>query len=368
MAIAEEYNMAPGSVPVAKLVAALRKVGFDYIFDTNFSADLTIMEEGSELLERVRNGGPFPMFTSCCPGWVNFVEKKRPELISSLSSSRSPQGMLGSVAKTYFAEKLGKNRDEIVVVSLMPCTAKKDEAKRPQLAVDGNPDVDFALTTRELGKLLKMKHISLPTMPDEEFDKPLGLSTGAAVIFGVTGGVMEAALRTAYELGTGKHLEKLNFEDVRGLEGIKTATIDFAGLPLRVAVAHGMGQVTKLLSKIDKKEVEPFHFVEMMACPGGCIGGGGETKSMEKDILKKRQAAIYSLDERSIIRKSHENPGIKELYEKFLEKPLSPKAHHLLHTHYNDRSKGISTSKFVMSEEDQHVDLENQIKEHFTYI
>lgn len=338
VAISEEFGMEPGSISTGKLVAALRRLGFDYVFDTNFSADLTIMEEGTELLHRIKNGGPFPMFTSCCPAWINLMEKKYPQFIKNVSSARSPQQMLGPVVKTYFAKKIGVKPEDIFMVSIMPCTAKKDEAQRPQLTIDGMPTVDLVLTTRELARLIRIKKIPYASLPEEEYDDPLGESTGAAALFGVTGGVMEAALRTAYELGTGKQLPKLVFDDVRGLEGIKEATIDFNGREFRVAVAHGTANVRKLLDKIVAGEVY-YDFVEIMACPGGCIGGGGQPYSLDKDILEKRMKGIYTIDELSVIRKSHENPSIKRLYEDFLGEPNSHLAHELLHTTYTDRSK-----------------------------
>ena len=338
VAIGEEFGMEPGSVSTGKMVAALKRLGFDYVFDTNFAADLTIVEEGSEFLERLKNGGPFPMFTSCCPAWINLMEKNYPELINNVSSAKSPQQMLGPVVKTFFAKKKGIPVDDIVVVSIMPCTAKKDEAKRPQHTIDGRPTVDVVLTTRELAKLIRMKKIPFASLPEENYDDPLGESTGAAALFGTTGGVMEAALRTAYELATGKALPKLDFTDVRGLSGIKEAEVDIDGKKIRVAVAHGTAKVRELVDKIVSGEVY-YDFVEIMACPGGCIGGGGQPYSLDKDVLKKRMEGIYSIDERSVIRKSHENPSIKKLYEEFLERPLGHLSHELLHTTYSDRSR-----------------------------
>ena len=340
VAIGEEFGMEPGSVSTGKMVAALKRLGFDYVFDTNFAADLTIVEEGSEFLERLKNGGPFPMFTSCCPAWINLMEKNYPELINNVSSAKSPQQMLGPVVKTFFAKKKGIPVDDIVVVSIMPCTAKKDEAKRPQHTIDGRPTVDIVLTTRELAKLIRMKKIPFASLPEENYDDPLGESTGAAALFGTTGGVMEAALRTAYELATGKALPKLDFTDVRGLSGIKEAEVDIDGKKIRVAVAHGTAKVRELVDKIVSGEVY-YDFVEIMACPGGCIGGGGQPYSLDKDVLKKRMEGIYSIDERSVIRKSHENPSIKKLYEEFLERPLGHLSHELLHTTYSDRSRKV---------------------------
>jgi len=338
VALGEEFGMEMGSISTGKMVAALRRLGFDYVFDTNFAADLTIMEEGYEFLERLKKGGPFPMFTSCCPAWINLAEKLYPQFLKNLSSAKSPHQMLGAVLKSYFAKKINVPPEKIFVVSIMPCTAKKDDITRPQHMVNGVPAVDVVLTTRELGRLIKMRKIPYASLPEENYDDPLGESTGAAAIFGVTGGVMEAALRTAYELGLGKPLPKIEFTNVRGLEGIKEATIDFDGKRLKVAVAHGGANVRKLLDKITKGEVY-YDFVEIMACPGGCIGGGGQPKSLDKDVLIKRMEAIYTIDERSVIRKSHENLSIKKLYEEFFEHPLSHVSHELLHTTYVDRSK-----------------------------
>ncbi|MCD6268405.1 MAG: iron hydrogenase small subunit [Thermotogaceae bacterium] len=340
VAIGEEFGMAPGTISTGQMVAALRRLGFDYVFDTNFGADLTIVEEGNEFLKRLQEGDldEMPMFTSCCPAWVNLVEKVYPQLRTRLSSAKSPQGMLSALVKTYFAEKLGVSPEDIFHVSIMPCTAKKDEALRKQLIVNGVPAVDAVLTTRELGKLIKLKKIPFANLPEEDYDDPLGISTGAAALFGVTGGVMEAALRTAYEVATGKTLPKIVFNEVRGLEGIREAEIDIDGKKVRVAVAHGLANARKLIEKILAGEVK-YNFVEIMACPGGCIGGGGQPYSKDPDILVKRAEAIYTIDELKTIRKSHENPAIKKLYEEYLGEPLSHKAHELLHTHYEDRSK-----------------------------
>lgn len=340
VAIGEEFGMAPGTISTGQMVAALRRLGFDYVFDTNFGADLTIVEEGNEFLKRLQEGDldEMPMFTSCCPAWVNLVEKVYPQLRTRLSSAKSPQGMLSALVKSYFAEKLGVSPEDIFHVSIMPCTAKKDEALRKQLVVNGVPAVDAVLTTRELGKLIKLKKIPFANLPEEDYDDPLGISTGAAALFGVTGGVMEAALRTAYEVATGKTLPKIVFNEVRGLEGIREAEIDIDGKKVRVAVAHGLANARKLIEKILAGEVK-YNFVEIMACPGGCIGGGGQPYSKDPDILVKRAEAIYTIDELKTIRKSHENPAIKKLYEEYLGEPLSHKAHELLHTHYEDRSK-----------------------------
>jgi len=350
VAISEEFGMKPGSVSTGHMVAALKELGFDYVFDTNFSADLTIMEEGSELLGRVKEGGPFPMFTSCCPAWINMMEKLYPQYKENVSSAKSPQQMLGPIIKTYFAEKIGVKPEDIYSVSIMPCTAKKDEAKRPQHAMEnGDPWVDLVLTTRELGKLIRLKKIPFASLEERQYDDPLGESTGAAVIFGNTGGVMEAALRTAYELGTGNPLPDINFMPARGLEGIKEASVDFNGIDFKIAVVHGGKNVRELLRQIESGE-KFYHFVEIMACPGGCIGGGGEPYSLDGEILEKRAKGVYSIDEALTLRKSHENPSISKIYADFFEKPLSHKAHNLLHTHYTDRSKKKVIEKTTATE------------------
>ncbi|HOI86456.1 MAG TPA: NADH-dependent [FeFe] hydrogenase, group A6 [Lentimicrobium sp.] len=346
-ALGEEFGMEPGTLVTGKLAAALRRLGFNYVFDTDFAADLTIMEEGTELLDRLTrhlNGDkdvPLPILTSCCPGWVNFFEHQFPDMRDIPSTARSPQQMFGAIAKTYFAEKIGVKRDDMVVVSIMPCLAKKYECQREEFATDGNPDVDFSISTRELAHLIKQSNINFNDLEDEDFDNPLGESTGAAVIFGTTGGVIEAAVRTAYEVHTGKKLEKVDFEELRGMDFIREATIDFNGLPIRIGIAHGLGNARKLLQDI-KDGKSSFHAIEIMACPGGCIGGGGQPLHHgDSSILKARQKAIYREDAGKTIRKSHENPYIIQLYEEFLGKPMSEKSHHLLHTHYFDKSKEI---------------------------
>jgi len=327
------------------MAAALRRLGFDYVFDTDFSADLTIMEEGTELLNRLGKhlGGDktvkLPILTSCCPGWVNFFEKQFPDLLDIPSTARSPQQMFGAIAKTYFAEKIAIKREDMVVVSVMPCLAKKYECQRDEFATDGNPDVDFSISTRELAQLIKRANIDFNTLPNEDFDNPMGESTGAAVIFGTTGGVIEAAVRTAYEVHTKKKLQKIDFEELRGMEGLREATIDFDGLPIRIGIAHGLGNARKLLEDVRSGKSQ-FHAIEVMACPGGCIGGGGQPLHHgDSSILKARQKAIYAEDKSKVIRKSHENPYIVKLYKEFLGAPLSDKAHHLLHTHYFDKKK-----------------------------
>ena len=343
-ALGEEFGMEPGTLVTGKMAAALRRLGFDHVFDTDFAADLTIMEEGTELLDRLNKylagdkNVKLPILTSCCPAWVKFFEHQFPELKDIPSSARSPQQMFGAIAKTYFADKLQIKREDLVVVSIMPCVAKKYESSRDEFAVNGNPDVDYALTTRELAQLINLANIDFKSLPNEEFDQPLGESTGAAVIFGTTGGVIEAAVRTAYEVQTGKTLNRLDFEELRGMEGLRKATIDFDGTPINIGIAHGLGNARKLLEEIKAGESE-FHAIEIMSCPGGCIGGGGQPYHHGNvDVLKKRQQAIYAEDKHKVLRKSHENPYILKLYEEFLGKPMSEKAHHLLHTKYFDRS------------------------------
>ena len=345
VAIGEEFGYPAGTIVTGKLVTALKKLGFDYVFDTDFAADLTIMEEGTELLGRLQrflSGDKtvkLPILTSCCPAWVNFFEHQFPDMLDIPSTARSPQQMFGSIAKTYWAEKMGIPREKIVVVSIMPCLAKKYECGRDEFKVDGNPDVDYSLTTRELAELIKETNTEHEVLEDSEFDAPLGESTGASVIFGATGGVMEAALRTAYELHTGKTLDKVDFREVRGLEGMRSASIDMDGFELKVGIAHGLGNARKMLEDIRSGKSE-YHAIEIMACPGGCIGGGGQPLHHGNiEILNARARALYDADKNKPLRKSHENPYIKKLYEEFLGEPLSEKAHALLHTNYFNKSK-----------------------------
>ncbi len=337
VSIGEMFGLEPGSVETGKLVAALRKLGFDRVFDTDFTADLTIMEEGNELLQRIKEGGKLPLVTSCSPGWIKFIEHFYPDLLSHLSTCKSPQQMFGALAKTYYAEKAGIDPANIFVVSIMPCTAKKFEATREEMNDSGLQDVDVVLTTRELGKMLKEAGIDFSALAEEEFDAPLGMSTGAGVIFGSTGGVMEAALRTAYELVTGEALPSLDFNEVRGLEGVKEATVDLKGTTLKVAVAHGLGNASDILDRV--KEGHDYHFIEIMCCPGGCIGGGGQPIPTDREIREKRMAGIYNADKGMPLRKSHENPAVQALYKDFLGEPLSHKSHQLLHTNYTPRQK-----------------------------
>ena len=350
-ALGEEFGMEPGTLVTGKMTAALRALGFDYVFDTDFAADLTIMEEGTELLGRIRKhlagdkSVRLPILTSCCPGWVNFFEYYFPELKDVPSTAKSPQQMFGAVAKTYFADKIGISRKDMVVVSVMPCLAKKYECQRDEFSVDNNPDVDFSISTRELAAFIKQANIDLRNLPDEEFDAPMGESTGAGVIFGATGGVIEAACRTAYEIFTGKKLERLDFTELRGMEGVRSATIDFDGLPIKIGIAHGLGNARKLLEDVRAGKSE-FHAIEVMACPGGCIGGGGQPLHHgNSGIIKARAAAIYAEDRKKPLRKSHENPFIIKLYREFLGEPNSEKAHHLLHTHYFSKKDKIFIKK-----------------------
>lgn len=343
VAIGEEFGMKPGSIATGQMAAALRRLGFDYVFDTDWAADLTIMEEGTELLGRLTkylNGDKdvkIPLLTSCCPAWVKFFEHHFPDMKDIPSTAKSPQQMFGAIAKSYFADKIGVKREDMVVVSVMPCLAKKYECARDEFKVDGNPDVDFSITTRELGALIRQANIKFSTLPEEDFDSPLGESTGAGVIFGTTGGVIEAAVRTAYEVYTKKPLHKIDFEELRGLEGIRSATIDFDGLPINIGIAHGLSNARKLLEEI-REGKSMFHAIEIMACPGGCIDGGGQPLHHgNSEVIKARWEAIYKADKNLPIRKSHENPSIKKIYEEFLGEPCGHKAHHLLHTHYFDR-------------------------------
>ena len=346
-ALGEEFALPAGTSVTGKMVAALRKLGFAKVFDTDFAADLTIMEEGTELLGRLGaflNGDKsvkLPIITSCCPGWVNFFEKQFPDLLDMPSSARSPQHMFGSIAKTYWAEKMGIKRENLIVVSVMPCLAKKFECERDEFKTNGDPDVNYSISTRELAALIKQTNINFMQLEDEDFDAPLGESTGAAVIFGATGGVMEAALRTAYEIHTGKTLDNVNFEGVRGIENLKEATIDVDGFELKVAVAHGLGNARKLMNEI-RAGKSKYHAIEIMACPGGCIGGGGQPLHHgDSSLLKARTRALYTEDSEKSLRKSHQNPYIISLYEEFLGKPMSERAHHLLHTCYFNRGKEI---------------------------
>lgn len=337
VAIGEMFGFAPGTDFTGRMVAGLRQLGFNGVFDTNFAADLTIMEEATEIISRVTKGDNLPVLTSCCPGWINFLEFQFPDLVNIPSTCKSPQQMWGAIAKSYYAEKIGVKPEDLVVVSIMPCQAKKYEAARPEFQKDGVRDVDYVVTTRELSQMFKEAGIDVTKLHDENFDHPLGDSTGAAVIFGATGGVMEAALRTAYEWVTKKELKDVNLTAVRGMEGVREAEIDLDGLKLRVAVASGLGNARTLLEKIQKGESQ-YHVIEIMACPGGCINGGGQPLiHSDTDVLQQRIKGIYEIDAKCEKRKSHENPYIQQLYREFLGEPGSHKAHSLLHTHYHKK-------------------------------
>lgn len=345
VAIGEPFGMPAGSIATGKMATALRMIGFDHVYDTDFTADLTIMEEGTELLQRLNRyldgeKEALPILTSCCPAWVNFFETQYPDLLHVPSTAKSPQQMFGAVVKNYLAEKLSVSRENLVLVSVMPCLAKKTEADRPEFSVDGNPDVDIVLSTRELARLIKLKDIDLKELPDSEFDDPLGESTGAAVIFGSTGGVIEAAVRTAYELHTGKSLPKIDFEELRGFEGIRIAEIDVDGIMLKIAVAHGLGNAKTLMDEVRAGNPRGIHAIEVMACKGGCIGGAGQPYHHgDEQVLLKRIEAIYEIDKNMPIRKSHENASVLALYRDYYGEPGSELAHHQLHTHYTAQDK-----------------------------
>ncbi len=339
VAVGEMFGMEPGTISTGKLATALRRLGFDGVFDTDFAADLTIMEEASELVHRIQHNGTLPILTSCCPAWVQFFEHQFPDMLDIPSSCKSPQIMFGAMAKTYYAEKKGINPADIVVVSIMPCIAKKAEAARDELSNEGLQDVDFVLTNREFGKMLKEACIDFATLPEGDFDSMLGESTGAAVIFGTTGGVIEAATRTAYEWVTGETLENVEFTQLRGMDGIRSASVQVGDMTLNIGIAHGLGNARKLLDDI-KAGRSQFHAIEIMACPGGCVGGGGQPYHHgNMEIIKKRQAAIYQEDRNKTKRKSHENTEVIRLYEEFLGKPYGHKAHELLHTHYSPKER-----------------------------
>ena len=336
VALGEEFGLAPGSIVTGQMVAALRALGFDRVFDTNFTADLTILEEGNELLQRLTTGGTLPMITSCSPGWIKFIEHFYPDMLGNLSTCKSPQQMFGALAKTYYAEKAGVDPADMFVVSIMPCTAKKFECERPEMRSSGYQDVDAVLTTRELARMLREAGIDPTALEPAAYDAPLGIGTGAAVIFGATGGVMEAALRTVYEVVMKKELPSLDFREVRGFEGIKEAEVALGDTIVRVAVAHTLGNARKLLERVRSGEAS-YHFIEIMACPGGCIGGGGQPIGTNTERRLERIDAIYQADRDLPLRKSHDNPEVKQLYEEFLGEPLGHKSHELLHTHYTAR-------------------------------
>ena len=339
VAIGEAFGLEPGSISTGKMVTALRKLGFDKVFDTDFAADLTIMEETTELIERIKSGKNLPLLTSCCPGWVKFLEHQFPDLIYMPSSAKSPQQMFGAIAKSYYAQKIGVEPKDLVVVSVMPCLSKKYEAAREEFSHNGVRDVDIVISTRDLADMIREAGILFDQLEDGVYDSPLGESTGAAVIFGATGGVLEAALRTAADWVADADLQKIDFNDVRGLAGIKEATVQVGSLELRVAVCSGLGNARKLLEKIQRGEVN-YHAIEIMACPGGCLNGGGQPYHHgDSSVLEKRLAALYRDDASMPIRKSHQNPSIQKLYEEFLGEPGSHAAHQLLHTSYISRGK-----------------------------
>ena len=342
-ALGEMFNLPAGTLVTNKIYAALRKLGCDVVFDTNFSADLTIMEEGSELVERLTKGtGALPQITSCCPAWTDYMEKYYPDMIPHFSTAKSPMMMQGAITKTYYANQISKKPEEIFSVAIMPCTAKKYEITRSdEMYASGCQDVDLVLTTRELGRLIKAMGIDFVSLSDEPADSPIGKYSGAGTIFGNTGGVMEAAVRTAYKLVTGEELANVQIEAVRGMDGVRTGAVDFKGTEIKVAVAHGMAHVQSIMEEVrvarEKGQEIPYHFIEVMACRGGCVAGGGQPYNTDDKVRAKRIAALYTDDEISEVRCSHQNPEIIEIYEKFLQKPLSHKSHELLHTKYQPR-------------------------------
>lgn len=343
IALGEEFGMQIGTNVTGKMVTALKRLGFNKVFDTNTGADFTIMEEANEFIERLKENDSLPMITSCSPGWVKYIEMNYPELLSHLSTCKSPHQMFGALIKTYFAKKEGISPEKIYVVSVMPCIAKKFERQRAEMKNDGLYDVDNVITTRELSRMIKQANIEFDKLEDSTFDNPMGEATGAAAIFGTTGGVMEAALRTAQDTLTGNDLPKIEFEQVRGGDGIKRATINIAGKDIKVVAASGLANAQKIMEEIKSGKAD-YQFVEIMACPGGCVMGGGQPIKSSKirrevDVRKLRADALYTIDEKSTIRKSHENPVVKKIYEEFLEEPGSYRAHKLLHTHYVERPK-----------------------------
>ncbi|AEE15781.1 NADH-dependent [FeFe] hydrogenase, group A6 [Treponema brennaborense] len=342
-ALGEEFDLPVGTITTQKIYTALRMMGFKYVFDTNFAADLTIMEEGTELVERLTKGGALPMFTSCCPGWVDYAEKHYHDMLPHLSTAKSPQQMQGAVTKTYWAEQAGLKPEQIFSVSIMPCTAKAYEARRnDDMKSSGASDVDLVLTTRELAMLIRQAGIDFVNLEESAADNPLGPYSGAGTIFGATGGVMEAAVRTAYALVTKKELGNINLTPVRGLEAVKASEIDLDGTKIRVAVVHQMGNVDKVVQQVREAlaagKEPPYHFIEVMACRGGCVAGGGQPYGATDEVRSKRAAALYRDDDDCAVRVSHKNPEIVKLYDRFLGKPCSEKSHHLLHTKYTARS------------------------------
>ncbi|MDW8056638.1 MAG: [FeFe] hydrogenase, group A, partial [Elusimicrobiota bacterium] len=346
-AIGEAFGFPAGVSKEKETVAALRKLGFDYVFDTQVGADFTIMEEASELLYRLKNKGKLPMLTSCSAAWMKFVEQFFPDFLDNISTCKSPMSMLGALIKTYFAQKIKVDPKKILSVAVMCCTAKKYEAARPELMVEGMRAVDIVITTRELAWMIKSAGIDFINIEPEEFDQPLGISSGGGAIFGATGGVMESAIRTAYELYTGEPLLDIEIQPIRGMKGIKEGVVDLNGEKIKVAVAHGLGNAIKLLEFV-RKEPKSYHFIEIMGCPGGCIGGGGQPYAgynsipLDEEILKKRAEALYDIDRKKSIRAAHNNPILRRIYKEFLGEPLGEKAYKLLHTHYKPKyPKGI---------------------------
>ncbi len=343
VALGEEFGLPVGTVVTGKMVTALRKLGFNNVFDTNTAADLTIMEESTELIQRIKENKNLPMITSCSPGWIKYIEMNYPDNLDNLSSCKSPHEMFGALLKSYYAEKIGVDPKKMCVVSVMPCVAKKYESKRPELEVEGIRDVDYVITTRELARMIKQANIDFNKLEDSNYDEPMGEASGAGAIFGTTGGVMEAALRTVAEVLTGKELEEIKFEAVRGESGIKRAVVNIENTQVKAVVAHGLANAQKIMEEIKNGKAD-YQFVEIMACPGGCIMGGGQPihsskEKMDMDIRKLRAEALYSIDEKSNVRKSHKNPVIEKVYKEYLEKPGSHKAHELLHTHYEKKEK-----------------------------
>ena len=345
VALGEEFGMPVGTNVTGKMVTALKRLGFDKVFDTNTGADFTIMEEATEFIDRVVNNKTLPMITSCCPAWIRFIEMEYPDKLEHLSTCKSPHQMFGAILKSYYAKKINVDPEKVYVVSVMPCVAKKYERQRFEMQKDGMYDVDAVITTRELAKMIRQANIDFPILNDSEFDDPMGEATGAAAIFGTTGGVMEAALRTAQDLLTGKDLDEINFEEVRGKKGIKRATVVINGKSINIAVASGLGNARAIMDEIKSGKAD-YDFIEIMACPGGCVMGGGQPIKPAKirrmiDVRKKRADALYSIDEKMIIRKSHQNPVLQKIYEEYLGKPNGKLAHELLHTHYSKKTKCV---------------------------
>jgi len=357
VALGEEFGMEAGQIVTGKVVGALKRLGFDKVFDTCIAADLTIMEETTELIERLEKGIEGPLFTSCCPAWVKYAEHNGSNLLKNLSTCRSPQQMFGSLVKRYWAKELGKEPKDIYVISIMPCTAKKFEAARPEFTVDGVPDVDLVLTTQELSQMIRESGLDFAAVDPDSFDMPFGFTTGAGVIFGASGGVAEAALRAAYEMVTGEVLEQVNFESIRGFAGLKEATVNLNGKEVKVAVVHGLGNAKELLNKLNSGEAK-YDFVEVMACPGGCISGAGQPQAVDMNTKKARARGIYHADKLSQLRKSQDNPVVAKFYEKWLQRPNSHEAHETLHTSYSTRARITGEDIELLNSDREHkVDL-----------